>query len=113
MQITDETVLRQRRDLRQQHSLALLGYETIPAALADPTYTPPPAADPALMLSNHGELFQLNLVAGFVWDSIDGGRTVDGLVSAVTATFDTDRDRADLDVKALLRRMDDLDLVRA
>jgi hypothetical protein len=100
-----------RHDLRSQRSLTMLGYGSIPEALRQPDTVAPPATEAVMMLSNHGELFQLNLVAGFVWDLIDGSNTTDELVAEVTEVFDVDDARAQGDVRALLRRMDDLGLL--
>ena len=105
------TPLSRRLDLRQQRSLSLLGYGSIPEALRRPDVVAPPASEAVMMLSNHGELFQLNLVAGFVWDLIDGSHTADDLVAEVTDVFDVDMERAQGDVGELLRRLDDLGLL--
>jgi hypothetical protein len=111
MEPTSTVPLSRRADLRQQRSLSLLGYGSIPEALRQPEVVAPPASEAVLMLSNHGELFQLNLVAGFVWELIDGSRTADELVDEVTEVFDINEERARADVCELLRRLDDLGLL--
>lgn len=111
MEPTGTIPLSRRPDLRQQRSLSLLGYGSIPEALRCPEVVAPPATEGVMMLSNHGELFQLNLVAGFMWDLIDGSRTADDLVAEVTDMFDIDEERARADVGGLLRRLDDLGLL--
>lgn len=104
---------KRRRDLRQQLSLSMLGFNSVPEALREPRTVPPPPNEAVMMLSNHGELYQLNLVAAFVWDLLDGETTVEGLAGEVTATFDIDDARARGDVEALLRRLDELGLLAA
>lgn len=111
MEATGTVLLSRRSDLRQQRALSLLGYGSIPEALRQPEVVAPPATEAVMMLSNHGELFQLNLVAGFVWDLIDGSRTADDLVAEVTEVFEIDEDRARADVSELLGRLDDLGLL--
>lgn len=104
---------KRRRDLRQQRSLSLLGFSSVFEALRHSDAVPPPPTEAVMMLSNHGELFQLNLVAAFVWDLLDGATTIDRLAAEVTAAFDVDNARARADVEALLRRLDDLGLLAA
>jgi hypothetical protein len=102
-----------RRDLRQQRSLSLLAFSSVPEALRQPGAATPPPTEAVMMLSNHGELFQLNLVAAFVWDLLDGATTIDQLAAQVTEVFEVDGDRARADVEALLGRLDELGLLAA
>lgn len=106
-----DTVLTQRRDLRQQRAMAFAGYESLSDALADRNLTAPPPEDFAVMLSNHGEMFQLNLVGAYVWEKIDGTRSVGEIVDLVHATFRVDWERAKSDVTSLINRLDELGLV--
>jgi hypothetical protein len=47
-------------------------------------------------------IFNLNRVAAFVWEQLDGTRTAADVVDAVVARFEVDRRRAEADTLELL-----------
>jgi hypothetical protein len=58
-----------------------------------------------------GQYFGLNDVGALVWSLLDGATDRDGLIDAVTAAFDVDRDTAGADVDSLLAELVDAGLV--
>jgi hypothetical protein len=49
--------------------------------------------------------FNLNHVAAFVWNQLDGTRTVAAVVDAVVARFEVERERAEADTLELLETL--------
>jgi hypothetical protein len=50
-------------------------------------------------------IFNLNRVAAFVWENLDGKRTAADLVEAVVQRFEVDRERAEADTLELLETL--------
>ena len=50
-------------------------------------------------------IFNLNRVAAYVWEQLDGKRTGKDLVDAVVARFDVERERAEADTLELLETL--------
>ena len=50
-------------------------------------------------------IFNLNRVAAFVWEKLDGRRTGSELVDAVIERFEVDRERAEADTLELLEAL--------
>jgi hypothetical protein len=59
-----------------------------------------------------GSYFTLDEVGGFIWDRLDAGPDLAGLVSAVTAEFEVGRERAEEDVARFVGELADAGLVR-
>jgi hypothetical protein len=53
-------------------------------------------------------IFNLNRVAAFVWERLDGKRTVADLVAVVVERFDVDRERAQADTLELLETLQEI-----
>jgi hypothetical protein len=53
-------------------------------------------------------IFNLNRVAAFVWERLDGKRTAGELVDAVVERFDVDRERAEADTLELLETLQEI-----
>jgi hypothetical protein len=56
------------------------------------------------------EMFSLNRTGRLVWQALPA-RSIDGLIAAVAPTLPVDRARAAADVRALVRELQDADLV--
>jgi methyltransferase-like protein len=50
-------------------------------------------------------ILNLNRVAAFVWEQLDGTRTGDAVVDAVIERFDVERERAEADTLELLETL--------
>ena len=53
-------------------------------------------------------IFNLNRVAAFVWEKVDGKRTAADLVDAVVERFEVDRERAAADTLELLETLQEI-----
>jgi hypothetical protein len=93
-----------------QRAIALAGYETFDAALRDPTFEFP-MDEIAVAISCHSKIFQGNLVAGLVWESVDGVRSDDDLARTIVQRFHIDEATALRDVSALLELLKSYDLI--
>ena len=56
-------------------------------------------------------IFTLNDAAAFIWESVDGGRTVREIRDRVAEMFDVDADQAQADTAAILEQFAALGLV--
>ena len=54
----------------------------------------------------HG-MIELNDTAALVWDALAAGQSPDAIVDAIAEMYDIPRDKADADVRALLKQMAD------
>jgi hypothetical protein len=103
-------LFRRRNRVMTQRAITLTGYETIDEALHDPAFDFP-TAETALAISYRGKMFQGNLVAGLIWESLDGTRSADCLARMVMQRFHIDETTALHDVAALLDVLKDYDLL--
>jgi hypothetical protein len=53
-------------------------------------------------------IFNLNRVAAFIWEKLDGQRTTGQLVDAVVERFEVDRQRAEADTLELLETLQEI-----
>ena len=53
-------------------------------------------------------IFNLNRVAAFIWEQLDGKRTAADLVAAVVARFEVERERAEADTLELLETLQEI-----
>jgi hypothetical protein len=58
-------------------------------------------------------IYNLNAVAAFIWERLDGRTTGAEIVSALTETFEVTRGRAEADYLELLTRLGELGAVEA
>lgn len=58
-----------------------------------------------LMDRDEGEIIRLNPVAGFVWNAVDGKRSVEEILAEVADTFDADEKRIRKDVIRFLKKL--------
>lgn len=111
MTTSDSTlILRARSDVLAQRDLALAGYGGIAEALDSDDFDFPPEQT-AVLLSDHGEMFDLNLVGGYVWELLDGSRTVDDIADEVAGIFDGSAESIRRDIVNLLDDLQRMSLV--
>ena len=101
-----------RPDLIVQRSMAFFGYDSIAAALANADFDAGPDDDAAMLVSDHGQLFELNLAGAFVWEHMDGKRSIVDVADRVAEAFDVPPDKARRDIEVLLEEYERLGLVR-
>lgn len=65
-----------------------------------------------LILNRQQEkIHQLNPVASFIWENLDGDATKQQLLKAIIEKYDVDQDVAKNDLESLLNELADLNLV--
>jgi len=101
-----------RPGLVAQRAMIFVEYGDIPSALLDPAFDSPPADETAMLISDHGRLFELSLVAAYVWERMQGGLSVGDLARDVAQAFDVDEATARQDVLSLICDLEDRGLVR-
>lgn len=57
------------------------------------------------------QVFSLNPVGAFIWDRLDGIRTLDVLKTSVTETFDVQEATAEADLLSHIRELEGADLI--
>lgn len=62
--------------------------------------------------SDLAHIYTLNEVASFVWNAIDGSRTVGQLVEEIILAFDVSRDQAEKDLLEFLEQMAAIDAIQ-
>ncbi len=85
--------------------MAYVMYEDVPSGLDDPNFCFGSADDTALLISDHGQLFELNVVGAFIWDLLDGRRTVGEIIERLAESFDVDRATAERDLMQILQEL--------
>lgn len=65
------------------------------------------------MVAQRMEIFALNPVAAFVWDRLDGIRTVGDLTREVVEAFEVDEELARGDIEALVAELREAGLLEA
>ena len=111
MPIIDTVVPRQKPGIVSQQDIAFASYENTTAALADPAFEWDDLDETAGMFSDQGRLFELNLVAAFVWDLIDGQRSIRQIKNNVVSQFDVDKAEAEADVEEVMEALTGFGLV--
>ncbi len=91
--------------LMVQCSMAFANYPSVFAALSDPNFEFPSSDDIAMMLSKRGEMFELNLLGAFVWELMDGTKTIDTISSEIVKIFSIDKQTAYSDLAILIENM--------
>jgi hypothetical protein len=72
-----------------------------------------PAPDDHLILDlDSGNYYAVGEVGGFVWQRLDGRRTLESIAEEITTAFEVERDRAAADLLEFLERMAELGLAR-
>ena len=71
------------------------------------------SVDGELLILNREQqqIHQLNPVASFIWQELDGQVSVEQLVQAITSKYDVKQDVAKDDLESLLSELSDLQLI--
>jgi methyltransferase-like protein len=71
------------------------------------------SVDGELLLLNREQekIHQLNPVASFIWNKLDGQNTLEQLVTAITEKYDVEQNAAKRDLERLLNELSDLNLI--
>lgn len=96
---------RKRDDVFQQIEMSLDRWGSVTAAIRSSEYTFETADATAMIIFDHGGIFELNHVAAFVWEQLADGLTIDELATAVAKTFEVETQVAADDVVALVREL--------
>jgi len=102
-----------RPGVRTLRDLTMADYADVPAALADPAFRFPAPAETAMVVSDGARTIELSLEAAFVWDSLDGARTIEMVAERVSRAFTIDRVTARRDVERLCAELAQLGLLVA
>ena len=90
-----------RMDLRTQLTMPIAKYKNVREAVIA-GLGGLKADDPAMLLSKHGELMELNVVAAFVLEMLDGHHSQKDMVSALIENFKVDARTASADLVELM-----------
>lgn len=97
MSIPGNTILEREKNLMIQRDFSIMPYESVPNALKDASYQFPDAEEPAMVVSKNGKLFTLNLTAAFIFDLIDGQKTLSDIMQQFDNVFEaSDESRNDI-----------------
>lgn len=71
------------------------------------------SVDGELLILNRQQekIHQLNPVASFIWENLDGCATKEQLLKAITEKYDVEQDVAKNDLESLLNEFSDLNLI--
>lgn len=58
-----------------------------------------------------GCIYNLNEVSAFVWESLDGEKTLDNIINMVTEEFDVSIHDAEIDLREFINDLKDIDAV--
>jgi len=101
-----------RADLLVQRDLMLEAYPSIADAIRDAAFDLPEADEAVLLVSDHGKLYEFNLVAAFIWEKLQGGSPLDEIVSGLSTSFDVTAEVAERDLDGFLRFLKHIALVK-
>src|SRR5437764_167742 len=93
--------LRRRPRVRFLRTMAFGPYDDVPAALRAPGFAALAPDETAMVVFDGCTTLALNLVAAFVWDLLDGTRSLAAAVDAVVAAFGVGQRTAWEDVSRL------------
>lgn len=97
--------------LMVQRSMVFANYPSVSVALRDPNFEFPDPDDIAMMISKRGEMFELNLLGAFVWELMDGTKTVEAISNEIVKIFSVDKQTVYNDLSILIQNMIELGIV--
>lgn len=109
-------IYRQRPRVVVQRVLAFANYRTIADALHDPNFVFS-SNDTAIAISNRGAAQKRgvtlagNLLTAFVWELLDGTRSVEAVTELIVTRFDVDCETARRDIDVLLKAFKSYELI--
>lgn len=93
-----------------QRDMQFVGFDTVSEALEDQGFDFDPE-EIAMLISNQGDMCELNLSSALLWDAMDGKRTLSDLIDVLGRHFDIDRKTAEADALELFDRLLELGVV--
>jgi hypothetical protein len=63
-------------------------------------------------IADMDSVYTLNETGAFIWEQIDGSRTIAGIITLLTDEFDIDNDSATTDVLDFLSKMNDYLIIK-
>jgi hypothetical protein len=111
--LADKTMtnLTLRKDLLVQRDLLLDQYPSIEEAIKDEAYVLPESDEPVLLISDHGKLYELNLVAAFIWEKLTLQLPLSQIVDDLISAFEVSRVQAEGDLDGFLRFLKHIPLI--
>lgn len=88
-----------------QRDMAMIEFASVAAALEDPNFESPGPEDTVMLVSNRGQMFDLNLTGALIWEAIDGQKTEDALVDVLAGNFEIDAAVARRDLRSLVEEL--------
>lgn len=73
-----------RIDLLIQRDLMLEAYNHIEDAIRDEAFELPEPDEPMLLISDHGKLYEFNLVAAFLWEKLQAGVANEKIIDSLS-----------------------------
>jgi len=86
-------------------------YDDMNAALHDPDFVLPSPEETVMLISHHNQIFELNLMAAFIWDMLDGKQPLEDLTYRIIEMFKVDKEIVQQDLQRLVEKLIALDLV--
>jgi hypothetical protein len=106
----DDTVYLPVSPLVVQRDVVFEAYPTVVEAFRDTTF--PFAADtPAMLISRRGEVSMLNFTGAFLWDALDGIRSVRALAELLSEVFAVEPHESVPTVRAFLKALYERQLI--
>jgi hypothetical protein len=94
-----------------QRDISIVEFDSVEAALSSPEFDLPDPRDTAMLVSNRGQMYELNFSGALVWESLDGKKTPGDLAKLVAETFDVEPVQAERDVQNLIADLERIGLV--
>lgn len=100
-----------RTDLLIQRDLMLEAYPSIEDAIRDETFELPEPDEPMLLISDHGKLFEFNLVAAFIWEKLQAGLSNERIIDSLQRSFEVTAQVAERDLDGFVRFLRHISLI--
>lgn len=106
--LSQKAVYKISTGLMVQCSMAFANYPSVLDALSDPNFEFPSSDNIAMMVCKQGEMFELNLLGAFVWELMDGTKTIDTILDKIVNMFSIEKQTAYSDLAILIENMIEL-----
>jgi hypothetical protein len=91
--------------------MSIIEFDTVQAALSSPQFDLADPSDTAMLISNRGQMYELNFSGALVWEALDGKKTAGDLAKLVADNFDVEPVQAERDVQNLIADLERIGLV--
>ena len=103
----------QAEKIRSQRNIRLSQYQNIQEALLDPDFQVESPDEVILVLSKYGTLYELNLLAAYIWELLIEPKTIKNIAQFVAEMFDIDITTATNDASEIMNNFEDLGLLKS